>query len=263
MIVRGASISSEPRKLEYEAASIPAREPSARNVLPAHVKDVLPAQMESVAATPLASQANSLHERLSFESVAAWLAVQDGETRAACAAVLADEIAQTYENAKHEGFAEGFAEGAKAARTETANALALIKKILAEAEVAFANDSEQLADQCADIVAEAFSKLAGKLLPVREAAVGAVIEVLTRAKDSREVLIRVSPADLAIMEQSREQLAAAVSGRRFNLVADPQVELGGCIVESKLGNLDGRLEVQLRELFETLRAAKSKASEDA
>jgi flagellar biosynthesis/type III secretory pathway protein FliH len=34
------------------------------------------------------------------------------------------------------------------------------------------------------------------------------------------------------------------------------VETGGCIVESSLGSLDGRLEVQLAELTAVLRAAR-------
>jgi len=41
------------------------------------------------------------------------------------------------------------------------------------------------------------------------------------------------------------------------------VNVGGCLVESDLGTLDGRLEVQLRELFETIRAVKAAKWVDA
>jgi flagellar assembly protein FliH len=255
MIVRGVDFSSEPRKLEYEIPQAAARTP-----MPSHLTDILPSV---VAEEATIAAMTPLHERLSFEAVAAWLAVQDGEARLACASVLADEIAQTYESAKSEGFAEGYAEGLKSAKSETSSVLQLLQKLTSKAEEAFARDSEELAELCADVVAEAFTKIAGKLLPMREAALGAVIEVLARAKDTRELIIRVSPADRTVLEGYQEQIAAAASGRKFSLVADPHVELGGCIIQSKLGNLDGRLEVQLRELFETLRAAKAKASEVA
>jgi flagellar biosynthesis/type III secretory pathway protein FliH len=255
MIVRGASVSNESRTLAYEVAE--------RAALPGHLSELLPSVNPHRDATPSIPAVAPLHERLSFEAVAAWLAVQDGETRLACASLLADEIAQTYENAKNEGFSEGYGEGAKTAKSETQLKLQLLSKVANDAEKAFSQEREQLAQQCADIVAEAFAKIAGRLLPVREAALGAVIEVLARAKDSREVLIRVSPSDRAVLDEYREQLATAASGRKFSLVADPQVELGGCIVESKLGNLDGRFEVQVRELFETLRGAKAKGSEAA
>jgi flagellar biosynthesis/type III secretory pathway protein FliH len=52
-----------------------------------------------------------------------------------------------------------------------------------------------------------------------------------------------------------------LQGRKFEIVADSRVELGGCIVETNTGSLDGRFEVQLRELYETLRLAKLSARE--
>ena len=76
-------------------------------------------------------------------------------------------------------------------------------------------------------------------------------------KEGRGLVVRVSPTDLPLLQPEEKRLAAAVPGHELTLVADARIELGGCIVESSLGTLDGRMEVQLRELYSTLRAARA------
>jgi flagellar assembly protein FliH len=73
-------------------------------------------------------------------------------------------------------------------------------------------------------------------------------------KEGRELSIRVHPDDLPVLQQEQDRIAAALSGRSFSIVPDARVQVGGCIAESSLGSLDGRLEVQLREIFATLRS---------
>lgn len=199
--------------------------------------------------------------KLSFEAVAAWLAVQDGETRSACSSILADELTHVHEAAKNEGLALGRAKGEQEARQSLNAVHALLRQVVEAAEAAFAAEQAKLADQCVDVVVEAFTKIAGGLLMTRTAAIGAVTQVLGRVKEGRELTIRVAPADCDSLKDQEAQLAGALAGRKFSIVADARVDLGGCMVESKLGNLDGRLEVQLRELFETLKAAKAAAPE--
>jgi flagellar assembly protein FliH len=84
-----------------------------------------------------------------------------------------------------------------------------------------------------------------------------VTQVLQRLKDDQQVVVRVQPADLDTLTAAKPALSRALAGATLTLVADQRVELGGCIVESTLGNLDGRLEVQLSELYEILRTAKA------
>ena len=94
----------------------------------------------------------------------------------------------------------------------------------------------------------------------REAVVGAVCEVVKRVREERELRIHVNPSDLPVLRTAEAGIEASLPGRRFTLVSDGRVESGGCIVESTLGSLDGRLEVQLAELCATLRAAKAGAA---
>ena len=192
---------------------------------------------------------------LTLERVREWIDNSDDSTRAALAAVLADDIASLREEAREKGFAQGAKQGAEAAAAQATSTLALLSEVAGQAEAAFSTDAEKLAAECATVVAEALARIAGPSLVTPEAALGSVLEVLKRVKEEREVIIRVRAADLPALREHESRIEAALAGRRFSLVADPRLEAGGCMVESSLGSLDGRLEVQLRSLCETVRMA--------
>jgi flagellar assembly protein FliH len=204
------------------------------------------------------------HERaLTFEQVVAWLAVQDAATRSACASILANEVTQTHEAAKKDGFESGRKAGEAVAARDATLQLEALRDMAAAAEKAFIEEQTQMQNICVEIVAEALTKIAGPLLASEAAVTGMVREVLARVKEGREIVVRVAREDLPALRKCENELAGALSGRKLELLADSRIELGGCIVETKLGSLDGRLEVQLRELYETLRLAKSSSPEIA
>lgn len=264
MILRQATVSEQLRALQLPRDHGADRATSARHAAAIEGPASMAAVQEATAthcAAPLESAVHSAsvarEPRLTFEAVAAWLAVQDAETRAACATILCDELTHVHEAAKAEGTAMGEAQGREQARQANESLIDALGRLTRGAEDAFSQELQKLGELCAEIVAEAFAKVAGGALPVRDAAVGAVLEVLKRVKEGRKLLVRVSPSDLPALQQEQERLAAALPGRTFSLAADARIELGGCIVQSDLGTLDGRLEVQLRELYATLRAARA------
>ncbi len=197
---------------------------------------------------------------LSSDHVASWLVTQDGATRTALASLLSEELAVVREAARTEGYERGHTEAMNDAREKVRHAIMALEELNVSAEQAFASELAQLGDACADMIAEAFCKLAGTQLATREAIVGCVGEVLKRVREERELRIHVNPADLPVLRSAEAGIAASLPGRQFSLIADGRVETGGCIVESALGSLDGRLEVQLAELCATLRAAKNGAA---
>jgi len=200
---------------------------------------------------------------LTFEQVAAWLAVQDGETREACASLLAEELTAVHERARLSGYEAGQKRAMEEAAQEKAQALDALSNLVSAAESAFEQESAALAEDCADVVGEVLVKIAGSTLASREAIVGTVITVLRRMKDDREATIRVHADDLPILQLEEDKLAKLFGRSKFTLVADSRVSVGGCIVETSAGSLDGRLDVQLREMCETLRSAKAAGRESA
>jgi flagellar assembly protein FliH len=200
---------------------------------------------------------------LTFEQVAAWLAVQDGQTRESCASLLSEELTAVHERARESGYEAGQLRAKADAEQESERLLSALSAMVSAAESALEREREALAEDCADIVAEVLAKIAGSVLATREAIVGTVMTVLRRMKDDREATIRVHGDDLPVLQLRQEQLANLFGRSKFTLVADPRVTVGGCIVETSAGSLDGRLEVQLREMCETLRSAKAAGRESA
>jgi flagellar assembly protein FliH len=248
MILRDAIFSGERRHLGAQAA------PPA-TITDASLSLSSAPQVREPAAEPYVPAAPTL----SSDHVASWLVTQDGATRTALAAMLTDDLAAVRDAAHEEGYSRGHAEAMKEVREKVRDAVDALGKLSATAEEAFESELAQLGDACTDVVAETFFKLAGAALVTREAIVGTVSEVLKRVREERELRIHVNPGDLPVLRSAEAGISASIPGRRFTLVADGRVAAGGCIVESALGSLDGRLEVQLGELVATLRAAKTGA----
>jgi flagellar biosynthesis/type III secretory pathway protein FliH len=262
MILRNVTLANERQVLALQDVSTntPSRPTPERRVplLEAVPQPAVTALASSAAAAPAAAAPNSASApSLTLETVLRWLELQSPETKAACAQILAPELTTLKLAAQNEGLELGKAQALREITDRAASSLNSLARIAGAAESAFALEAAQLAEACTDIVAEVFLKLAGPQLTTREAALGAVLAVLERVKDEREVTIRVSPADLPLLQSQEPSIQATLGSRRWTLTADSRVGVGGCLVESTLGTLDGRLEVQLSELCETLRAAKA------
>jgi len=192
---------------------------------------------------------------LTHDAVVTWL--QDKEARTRIAKLLADDVESLRAAARAEGYAAGKTEGLARAKEESDGVLNTLEAMAGKMEAALQAEIAELSDQCAEIVCAALAKIAGPVLSMREAAVGTVLEVLKQLKDGADLVIRVAPRDLPGLAEREAEIERACVGRKFSLVEDTRVEAGGCIVESSLGSLDGRFDVQLRALIDTLRAAKS------
>lgn len=70
---------------------------------------------------------------------------------------------------------------------------------------------------------------------------GVVRDAVERVRRAARVRVRVSPED-----------SASLAELGLELVTDPEIERGGCVVESDLGEVDARVEVKLSALARAL-----------
>jgi flagellar assembly protein FliH len=258
MIVRDAILSDEP----YTVVSAAAQAGSIRD-LARPVPVSRPAVPHSQCAAELASAAEldlPTTPTLSLATVSEWLTAQDHDVLSALPQV-ALELAEIREDAHTAGFNAGRNAGRTAAVQETLQLHELLKGSIEAVRADCLRQQEQLAQQCVDIVAAALAQIAGPLLATREAVVGAVALALGKAKPAAELTLRVNPADVSLLETQRAALTAVTAASALHLLADAQVALGGCLIESPTGTLDARLELQLQGLFETLRTARGWVAE--
>ena len=158
------------------------------------------------------------------------------------------------ERGREEGHAEGLSlgrqEGEHAVRTELAGQLAQ----MAEAVAALDRAREAAQEAHAQELAKLAIVIAQKLLAIelghgREAAVPLAEAALKHITDKTQVRLRVHPLDRDAILAAKQQLLLSVDGlAQLDVVADPAVGLGGCMVDTRSGMVDARLGTQLAEV---------------
>ena len=110
----------------------------------------------------------------------------------------------------------------------------------------------ELGAQFEEIVLNTSFALAGAILKreiEKESIVKSVLdESLKKVLGANEIIVRLNPKDYEsiIIEGKSFQMKDSFSQIKFE--KDDRIELGGCLVESEIGNADGRISSQLNEL---------------
>lgn len=79
-----------------------------------------------------------------------------------------------------------------------------------------------------------------------------VSTALRHARQNESLTVRVNPSDMPSVEAHRARLDPAGRARFLDLVPDPRVQHGGCVIESESGTVDAQLSTQLRVLERAL-----------
>lgn len=92
-----------------------------------------------------------------------------------------------------------------------------------------------------------------------EPLVNLVRSAVRRLGESRRIVVHLSPQDAqamnALIESRGPQAVAQASISRVEIVADPSLGRGDCLVEGDLVTVDGRLNARIEELRRVLEAA--------
>jgi type III secretion protein L len=115
---------------------------------------------------------------------------------------------------------------------------------------------EHLEVSLARIVSEIVRKLIGEM-PRGDMTVQLVRQALQVVKDERKVTIRVSLKDEVAVRRGMDGLLRQYGGAEnsfLNVLADPSLQPGSCVLESEMGVIEASLETQLKNLENTLLA---------
>jgi flagellar assembly protein FliH len=84
-------------------------------------------------------------------------------------------------------------------------------------------------------------------------------EALAKVEDPGRVKIKMSPCDLQFANETRSQLSNLIKNiENVTLEAAENIQNGGCIIETDLGEIDARIEKQLQAVEESFRTAMGK-----
>lgn len=150
------------------------------------------------------------------------------------------------ERLRADALAEGRAEGLGRAAAALACAAAERDRRLAA-----------LAPEVAALAVDVARRVLGRELAQDPAAVvDLAARALAQARERREVVLRVSPEDAALVRGAEGRLAALLA-RAPGLVVreDASLERGGVVVETEAGRIDARVEAQLAAMERALAEA--------
>jgi flagellar assembly protein FliH len=78
-------------------------------------------------------------------------------------------------------------------------------------------------------------------------------EAIIAMRDSRELRVLVNPDDFAVAGRFLQNLTKSIpQAAQIEVLPDPEIQRGGCIVRSMYGSIDQQLESQLQRLVEQL-----------
>jgi len=168
------------------------------------------------------------------------------------------EADQTLERARVEAarlldYARREAEAVRARAAEEGAARAV--GLLAAAEQRAARLLEASGGELTELAVRVAEKILGEALRLQPERVTTIVAQCLRSARGARLRLRVCPADLALVEEALPALrGAAPDAAVLALEPDPQLTPGDCVIESELGQVDGRLAVQLAALREALRS---------
>jgi flagellar assembly protein FliH len=86
-----------------------------------------------------------------------------------------------------------------------------------------------------------------------EIALDLIADALRLAAGAAEITLHINPTDHANLGSQIERLSASLCRLAASqIIADPEVSVGGCRVETKFGEIDQQIESQLRRIEEDL-----------
>jgi type III secretion protein L len=159
------------------------------------------------------------------------------------AQALLAEAEREYERQKQRGYTDGINEAK----------MAMAERLIDTAERTV-NYFAQVENQVAALVMTALRKVLGEFDDV-ELTLRVVRNALQVVRNQPQVTIRVAPAqELALRQRLNELLVGYNSISMIEVLADPRLTTGGCILETEIGVVDASVEVQLQALERALKA---------
>lgn len=158
------------------------------------------------------------------------------------------------EEARQQGWQEGYSEARQAAANELTEALITAQQLAESAVQAydkFLNDSQGEVGRLAIAIAE---RIIGKELSLNPKVITDIIAQAIKTANIRGACrILVNPKDYEIIEPFWEAVPSLQSpGHTWELLPDTRVSRGGCLIEASGGTIDAQLETQFEQVVTAL-----------
>jgi flagellar assembly protein FliH len=171
---------------------------------------------------------------------------------------------QAYQEGFNDGLEKGTAEGQEAGFNLATEKLAPVLSGLQQGLQQISNLRRETYQEIEKEVVELALAIARKVIcreiEVDKEVVACVArEALANVEDPGQIKIKMNPSDLQFINETKYQLSELIGNiDNVTLEAEENIQSGGCIIETNLGEIDARIEKQLQAVEDTFRAALEK-----
>lgn len=161
---------------------------------------------------------------------------------------------------RQEGFAQGEREGRAAGLDQARQTMHEAARLLSETQATINKRWAEHELEVVTLATEIASRIIRKEVSEssRDIAVRMIREAARKAVERNKAIIRVHPDDFHGID-----LESIRNGfQEIDLVADPNVEPGGCLIETPRGIIDGQIRTQMTRLFDALLEEARKKGDD-
>lgn len=151
----------------------------------------------------------------------------------------------------NKGVEQGRTEAADALRETVENAVFALNAALASLQEAHQQNLQVMETETVHLALAIAKKIIGvesnKALVIQHV----VRTVLEKVPNPRHLVLRLNPADMDAITAIKPELIADSADMSLSLQEDAAIQRGGCIVETQLGDVDARIDQQIK-MTETL-----------
>ncbi len=155
-----------------------------------------------------------------------------------------------YEKGKLEGHKKGVEQGLKEAESWISKGIAVYEEMEKASQIWEKENHEVMIKIALEISRRLLRK---EVLNDEQVIVRTIMDALSNVDRPKQVLIRVNPQELAVIDGSMPEIKPLLSGvSHFKVEPDPSIDIGGCIIDTDQGAIDAQVESQIKIIEKAL-----------
>ena len=167
-----------------------------------------------------------------------------------------DEIKRNEADGYEKGHSEGLARGLEEGREKIRERLARLDSIIVELDRVKERNLQELLPEIVDLSMQIAGRIVHREIEQdRRIIISVVREAIRKLGREEKMLIRVNPADYDTMISGLEVLREEARLRDITVEPAESISPGGCYIETPSGEVDARIEEQIREIRNAISTA--------
>jgi flagellar assembly protein FliH len=158
-----------------------------------------------------------------------------------------DQIQSMLKEAFEKGLEQGRAEMATTQQKQINNAVNAFETSINEMHRVRQHDIEQMEKETVRLALAIAKKIIGYETEHNTVVQQVVKQAMEKVNDTRQLVIRLNPLDLDALQQAKHGLIPGDDpGNDFRFEADEGIQRGGCVIETNRGDIDARIDRQIK-----------------